>query len=142
MADAAENTREFLLRRIREDLSRSQQQASRLGRVNGGLVTGILVTGAVTAGLAGVTAAQGPLVGQGPPAWRWTCGIVALISAMSTVLTGVHQRFTVAERLAKARACAAQLRALEFGLGQSNRDSVEAARQYEEILKQNPELND
>jgi hypothetical protein len=140
MATVADDPRTALLDRLRDDLSRANRMAARLDRINTRLLTGSLTASALSTVIAGLTAARGPLVGAGPPAWRWTCGVAAAISAVAGLLTGTHQRFTIAERLARARACTGQLRALEAGLGMGARDAGEGARQYEEIVRQHPEL--
>jgi hypothetical protein len=138
--DYAAGSGSYLSERIREDLLRAERIAARLRRLDTRLVVGILFTTAFATLVAGFAAAAGPPLGEGAPAWRLTCGFIAVLTALSGLLTGAHQRFQVAERRARALACSARLRALELAVGLSRRDVAEVAREYEEVVGQYPEL--
>ena len=140
MQSASEDVRLTLLPRVQEHLRRVEARSQRLRRANLQLVAGSLATSAIATAVAGLTAVMGPLAGQGPPAWRWTCGLVALVTAASGLLTGLHQRLSVPEQLARAIACAGRLRALELGLSLSQRDAKDAVRDYEEIVATHADL--
>ena len=89
--------------------------------------------------LAGLTAATGPLMGEGPPAWRWTCAIVAVVTAGAALTTGVLQRYKVPEALARALACAARLRSLDLALQLARLEPDEVGQAYEQLLATYPE---
>ena len=132
---------DVLLERIRADLRRIEARSRELDRLDFRLVASSLAATALATVLAGLTAAAGPLAGEGPPAWRLTCGAIAVITALSGALTGAHQRFRVPERRAQALTCLGRLRALELALGISRRDPTDVAREYQEVLAQHPELH-
>lgn len=140
MHTTADDGQALLLDRIRTDLRRIETRSRELDRLDFQLMAASLAATTLATLLAGLTAALGPLAGEGPPAWRWTCGAIAVITALSGAATGAHQRFRVPERRADALACAGRLRGLEVALGIARRDPVEAAREYQEILAQYPGL--
>jgi hypothetical protein len=141
MHTTASDGRSFLLQRIEQNLRAVEAVAYRLRRTSVRLVAASLgATGAATLA-AGMTAATGPLAGEGPPAWRWTCGLIAVATAASGVLTGLQQHLRFPERSAQAQACAGRLRALHVAVGLSRRAPDEVAREDEEILTQYPEFS-
>lgn len=127
-----------LVERIRTDLARAEDAVSRLGRIHRWLVIGGLSATALATTVAGLASTTGPPVGEGPTAWRFTCGAIALLTALAGVLTGLNERFDYGGRLATLRTCSTRLRALELSISLHARDEAEAAREYEEILTQHP----
>lgn len=101
MGPAAEDVRTFLAARIPEQLRRVEQKAVRLRRVHLRVQSANLVLTALATLLAGLTAAAGPLAGQGPPAWRWSCAMIAVVTATAGVLAGFHQRLQLPDQLAR-----------------------------------------
>lgn len=126
--------REALLVRIKDGLNRSGSRTAELRRANSRLIWLSLIASAVATMLAAVTAAAGPLAGEGPPAWRLTCGSIAVLTGMSGLLTGAHQRLNVSEKLASAIACTGKLRSMELALTVTGRDPGEVARDYEDLV--------
>src|SRR5690606_36159702 len=105
MQTSAADPKSVLVTRIQEQPQRLGRRRARLRSLNTRVVTLNLVLSAIATALAGVTAVTGPLVGEGPPAWRWTCGLVAVVTAAAALTTGIQQRFHVPERLARTLAC-------------------------------------
>lgn len=139
MQPSGTGTRAVLSTRIGEHLDEVERRAERLKRINW-RVTGVnLILSTAATLLAGLTAATGPLMGEGPPAWRWTCGIVAVATAGAALATGVQQRFKVPESLGRALACAARLRSLDLALDLSSLTPEEVGREYEQLLSTYPE---
>lgn len=134
-----EEPRVAMLRRIRDGLQKAEARTDRLRRTNTRLVYLSLSSSTLATALAGVTAAAGPIAGEGPPAWRVTCAAVAVLTALSGLLSGVHQRLNISEQLAKAIACAGRLRGLELALTVTGRNVVEVARDYEDVVAGYPE---
>lgn len=134
MQTAVDDARALLEHRIEEHLSRVEWRASRLRRTNFRVLTLGLVFSTLATLLAGLTAATGPLVGQGPPAWRWTCGLIAVVTAAAAFMTGIQQRFQVSDRLARSLACAGRLRSLEIALRLSRRGVDEVGQDYAELV--------
>ena len=135
MTVISEDPRTVLIERIRTDLQRVEGRAERLHRTNVRLIVASLIASGLATLLAGLTAATGPVLGgAGVSGWRWTCGIVAVVSGLAGLLTLVHQRLQVAENLAQSRACEGRLKALELALTVKGRDALDVARDYEEVL--------
>lgn len=139
MQTTTTEARAVLATRIAEHLQRLDRRVGKLRRINF-RVTGLnLLFTSVATLLAGMTAATGPLVGAGPPAWRWTCGIIAVTTAGAAFTTGVQQKFKVPEALARALACAARLRSLDLALQLSRLPPEEVGQEYEQLLASYPE---
>lgn len=123
-----------MLERIRTSLRTAEAHAGRLKRTNTRLIWLSLTGTSLATILAGATAAAGPLAGEGTPAWRLTCGAIAVLTALSGLLSGFHQRMNISERLANALACAGRLRGLELALTVTERDVREVAGDYEDVV--------
>ena len=113
---------------------------ARLGRTNSAFSYASLIATALATILAGLTAAKGPLAGHGAPAWKWTCGLVAVLSGLGALATGLLQRLAVPERYAKAQACTGRLASLELSLTLEKKEPELVARDYLEVISQYPQL--
>ena len=132
--------RSALLERIREGIRRSDRESSELKKKNSRYITVGITASALSTVIAGATAALGPLIGQGVPAWKFTCGAIAVCTGIATVFTGLQKQFSIAEQLAKATSCSGKLHSLEFGLTVNNRDTAETAKEYENVIASYPEI--
>jgi len=90
--------------------------------------------------VAGVTAATGPLVGQGDAGWRLACIVAAVFAFVATMSTGLKQQLRFSDRLAKGAQCVGKLRALDVTITTGNQDWQEIANEYKEIAKTYPEF--
>lgn len=134
MNQPLDEQRNALLTKVRDGLKRGETRVGRLRTKNSRFIIGSIVFGALSTVLAGVTAAAGPIAGAGPPAWRWTCGIVAVLTATATVLSTLHRQLSITENLARATACVGKLSALEFALTVSGRGTDDCAHEYETVI--------
>jgi len=122
------------LARVRADLARAERHLARTrSRDSAGIVVSLAATSLTTL-VAGSSAALNQAIGTSN--WRVTCGIAAGLAAVGAVATGLRQQFSSADRLAKAGACVARLRGLEFALSISGVGAADADRQYREIIEQ------
>lgn len=94
-----------------------------------------LISSVLATLIAGLTAFNGPLAGQGAGAWKWTCGIVAVFTATATVFTGLQKQFTVAERLAKANECVGKLKSLVISTELPGSDHAQVLNEYKKIVE-------
>lgn len=119
-------------------LKKAESQVSALRKKNSRFIYISLIASVLATLLAGSTAFVGPLAGQGPSAWKWTCGIVAVFTATATVFTGLHKQLTISERLAKATECVGKLKSINFTLSASNSDSdnEEIIKGYKKVLEE------
>lgn len=123
---------------IKESLDKAQQQVAKLRKTNSRFIYISLTASVLATLLAGLTAFNGPIAGQGPPAWKWTCGIVAVFTATATVFTGLHKQLTVSERLAKATECTGKLKSIlisleRSGLSESDKDNI--LNEYRKVVE-------
>lgn len=140
METGSDTERREVQQKIKESLSRVNEQVARLKNANLRMITVSLGASALATLLAGFTAAMGPLAGQGPSAWKITCGAVAGFTALAGLMTGLHQKLSISERLAKSFSCAGRLNSLDLALSISKKDSESAAKEYEELISSYPDL--
>lgn len=140
MSESTPKREEVILRRISQGLERLSSRLRRLHRTN----TALLVAAVLTSGLAtlvtGITAATGPVIGEGIPGWRLACAVGAVFSFGASVSVGLNQSLKLGERLAQTRECNGRLRALEVALTTGSRSWHNVAAEYEEIVKAYPDL--
>jgi hypothetical protein len=138
MSHDVERDHDALVRRIRSSLQRTQHRVSRLRTTN----TRLLILGVVTSGVStlitGVTAAQGPVVGEGIPGWRLACAAGAIFGFATTVSVGLSQRLNLGERLSEANQCLGRLKFLDVAIDTGSRTWGEIAEEYEEIVRRYP----
>jgi hypothetical protein len=125
--------RDEMLQRLRASLRRAEDHMHHLRREDAGLVYASLAASSLGTIVAGLAAALGPSLGKGPPAWKVTCALVAVLTASATILSGIHKQQAVPVRLGKASACVLKLRALEMDATLGNRDVAQVAKEYQEL---------
>lgn len=138
MHTSAADVRTVLATRIQEHMRRVERRVVRLRRHNVQVITVNLLCSTIATLLAGLTAASGPLIGEGAPAWRWTCGVIAVVTAGAAVATGLQQRFKVPEQLARSLTCAGKLRSLELALQLARLAPEEVGQEYEQLITTYP----
>ena len=127
-----------MLKDIQESLNKAQIQVAKLRKTNSRFIYISLIASVFATLIAGSTAFAGPIVGQGPPAWKWTCGIVAVFTATATVFTGLHKQLTISERLAKATECVGKLKSVQISLENpdlKDTDKTEILREYKKVVE-------
>jgi hypothetical protein len=72
--------------------------------------------------------------------WVTTCGAAAVLSLVAGLSTGLHKGLGVSTRLSRASTCAGKLRALELAASLGRRDSVELARECEQVAVEYADL--
>ena len=126
--------RDAMLERIRDGLRTAEARVQNLRRRSSQFILVNLVCGALGTVVAGLAAAAGPVAGTGPHAWKLTCATVAVLTASSTLFSGLNQQLAIPDRVAKATTCVARLRALEMEITVTNRDLADVTRQYEDVV--------
>lgn len=119
---------------INDGLLKSEAHVKKLRIMNSRFIYLSLIASVLATLIAGLTAILGPLAGQGPPAWKATCGLIAVFTAVATVFTGLHKQLTVSERLAKATLCAGKLKSIELTLSINENNTDEALKEYKEVI--------
>lgn len=122
---------------IKQSLQKAEARVSALRKTNSRYIVISLVASVLATFLAGSTAFFGPLAGQGPPAWKWTCGITAVFTATATIFTGLHKQLSIPEKLSRATECVGKLRAIDFSLQNLNNESekAELINEYKKVIE-------
>lgn len=140
MSGESQQNHDALARRIRQSLEKVEQHASRLKGTN----TRLLVFGVFNSGVStlvtGVTAAGGPVVGEGIPGWRMACIVGAVFGFATTVSVGLNQQLKLGERLSEANQCLGRLKFLDVAMDTGSRTWTEISEEYEEILRTYPNI--
>lgn len=122
---------------IKRSLSAAEEKLRKLRKTNSAYIVISLLASVLATLLAGSTAFAGPLAGQGPVAWKWTCGIVAVFTATATVFTGLQKQLTIPEKISKATECVGKLRAIDFTVSNSKDENEvkSAVDEYKKVLE-------
>jgi hypothetical protein len=132
--------REVLVKRVEDSLRQVESSTRSLRRINTGLLFSGTLSSAAATLVAGVTAAQGPIVSSGPTGWRISCIVAAVLSFLTAASIGLNQQMKVGDKLVEGHQCAGRLRSLEVAIATHSRDWDEIAKEYEEIVKTYPDV--
>jgi ABC-type uncharacterized transport system substrate-binding protein len=132
--------RDALTQSVKKSLKKAEEIISGRKKTNTGLLVAAMTTSAASTLVAGITAAQGPVIGTGIEGWRVACIIAAVFGFASTVSTGLSQQLKVNDRVAEGNQCASKLRSLDVGITTGSRNWEEIVKEYEEIAKSYPEF--
>jgi hypothetical protein len=140
MSNESVEDREALVQRVKASLQKAEGAVSSLRTTSTRLIVAGVVSSAAATLVAGITAANGPVVGDGIEGWRAACLVAALFAFVSTISTGVNQQLKFNDRLAEGTQCVGQLRSLELAVATGSRNWAETVQEYEEIAKSYPEF--
>jgi hypothetical protein len=132
--------RDAIIRRVKESLRKAEGIASTLRKTNTRLLVASISSSAISTLVAGITAAQGPVIGVGIDGWRVTCIIAAVFAFVSTVSTGLSQQLRISDRLSGGNQCVGRLRSLEVTIATGSHSWEEIVSEYEGIVRTYPEL--
>ena len=132
--------RESYTRRVKSSLNKAEAYASRLQTMNTRLLVVGLINSAGATLVAGVTAAGGPVVGEGIPGWRVACIVAAVLGFVSTVTIGLSQQLKISERLAEGKECLGKLRRIDLSIATGSRDWHEITDEYQSIVANYPDV--
>ena len=126
--------------RIRASAEKAERITERLRRLNQGYLIASITSSGVSTLVAGLTAAQGPVVGSGIEGWRVACLVAALFAFISTVVTLLNQQMKISDRLAEGTRCVGRLRALDVMLLMGHQDWQKITGEYEYIVRAHPDF--
>jgi len=127
---------ETLAEDIQNSLKNAEIKASRSGKLNSLLLVVSSITAAASTLVAGVTAAAGPVIGEGPSGWVISCVVAAIFGFITTVCIGINQSFGFAEKLSRTNECAGRLKSLDVSLRTGRADWNDVATEYEQIIRE------
>ena len=140
MSTESTQNRDALAQRVKSGIKKADQIVSGQKKVHTGLLVSGLTSSAAATLIAGITAAQGPIVGSGTEGWRLACIVAAVFGFTSTVSSGLTQQLKVTDRLTEGKQCASKLKRLDVGITTGNKSWEEITREYEEIVNNYPEF--
>jgi hypothetical protein len=140
MPDPAQVNVDLIAQRIPEHVRQAKSYGTGLKRLRDVLIGAALGGSGLATLVAGVTAANGPVIGSGPAGWSLACTAAAVLSLVGGVSAGMKEQLQVSERAAKANECLGRLGALEASLVTGIRGRTEIAAEYENILKAYPDV--
>ncbi len=126
--------------RVRASLQKTEERTAGLRKANTRLLVSGMASSAASTLVAGITAAQGPIIGEGAEGWRVACIVAAVFGFVATVCTGLTQQLKISDRLSKGNQCLGKLRSLDLAITTSSRSWEEIIQEYQEIVKGYPEL--
>ena len=91
MADETQD-RTALTERVKASINKAAGLVAGFRKTNTRLLTATIFSSAASSLVAGITAAAGPVVGEGTEGWRVACIIAAVFGFISTVATGIGQQ--------------------------------------------------
>ena len=132
--------RSLLAQSVKTSIKKAEKIVARLRRTNTSLLTTTTVSSAASTLVAGVTAAMGPIIGEGPEGWRAACLLAAILAFVSTVATGVSQQLKISDQLSEGKQCVGRLRILDVGMKTGRRSWDDIVSEFEEIAQAYPEF--
>ncbi len=87
--------RDALTQRVKASLQKAEKIISGQRKANTRLVVTGMTNSAASTLVAGITAAQGPIVGEGIEGWRIACIVAAVFGFASTISTGLSQQLKI-----------------------------------------------
>jgi len=130
---------EALAHRVHESLQKAEAYYARLRKMSTRLLASSIIGSAATTLVTGITAAQGPLVGEDIAGWRLACIIGAVLGFTTTVCLGLNQQLKIGDRLSTGDQCAGRLKALDVAIVVGSRSWDEITKEYEDIVRTYPE---
>ena len=133
MSKESMQDRTALAQRVKASLQKAEGIVSGLRKANARLLITGMASSAASTLVAGITAAQGPVVGEGIEGWRVACIVAAVFGFVSTVSTGLTQQLKISDRLSKGTQCVGRLKSLDIVIATGSRAWEEIVKEYEEI---------
>lgn len=125
--------------RLKQNLQYARENAARLQKMHAAFLIIGIISSAATTLVAGITAAQGPIIGEGTDGWKISCIIAALFGFAATISIGLNQQLKVNDRLSKNNQCLGRLQSLDVAISVGSRETKEIIQEYEELVRTFPE---
>jgi hypothetical protein len=139
MSDAQNKKHEEVLGLIRSGIEKAGGHVKNYRRWDFALLIIGIVFGVLATIITGGTAIGGEPVMKSLGGWRAICAVAAVFTGIATVCGTIHKTFQLTARTTAAIDCNAKLKALELSLIISEKDPLEVAESYNQILKEHSE---
>jgi hypothetical protein len=125
---------ENLSREILSSLVNAEKNALRIRRYGNLLLLVSIITSAATTLVTAITAARGPIVGEGSSGWKVSCVIAAAFGFATTICVGANQGLRFSDRGSRANECAGRLRSLDISMKTGSKNWDHISKEYEDII--------
>ena len=126
--------------RIQKCLKQVEAQTVRLRKTNTILLIFGVVNSAIATLVTALTAAVGPVIGEGPAVWRVSCIIGAVFAFGSTVCVGLDKQLNTTDKLAVTHQVLGRLRILDMAMLTGNRPWEDITREFEDLFTTYPDI--
>jgi hypothetical protein len=126
----------LLAERVQTSLHKAERQVSRLRKTTTRLLVTSILSSAATTLVTGITAAAGPIVGEGIPGWRLACTVGAVLAFLATVCVGLNEQLRMGDRVSRGQQGVGRLRALDLALATGTRNEEHLLQEYEQVLRE------
>jgi len=140
MSNGSSHDSNALAKSVKASLRKTEGIISGRRKANTSLLVTGMTTSAASTFVAGITAAQGPLIGVGIEGWRVSCIIAAVFAFAATISTGLSQQLKINDRIAEGTQCVGKLKSLDVAITTGSRSLEEITKEYEEIATIYPEF--
>lgn len=128
------------LDRLKQSLQYTKVRTAKLQKMHTGFMVTSIVSSSATTLVAAITAAQGPIIGDGPAGWKISCIIAAVFGFAATLCIGLNQQLKVSDRLSKSHECLGRLQSLDVATAIGSREPKQIMKEYEELVRTFPEF--
>ena len=138
--DANQENEDLLKARIKTSLQKVESSTSQLRKTNTLLTVLGVVNSSIATLITAVTAAMGPVIGEGPSGWRISCIIGAVFAFGATLCVGLDKQLKTTDRLSKANQVVGRLRFLDLAIDTGHRSRAEITGEFEDLFKAYPDV--
>ena len=126
--------------RIKDCLQNVEEQTKRIRKSNTLLMVFGVVNSSVATLITALTAAVGPVIGEGPTGWRLSCILGAVFAFGSTLCIGIDKQLKTTDRLVAANQALGRLRFLDIAVDTGSRSRDEITKEFEALYHTYPEI--
>ena len=139
MTQEARGSPQAFAEKLHESVLHVELQAAQLrAQYNRLIIFGTVSSGGSTL-VAAVTAALGPIVGQGIAGWRLACIVAAILGFAATLCITLSQQLGINEKLYEATQSLGRLKSLDLAVATGSGNWDEITKEYMNIVQSYPD---
>jgi MFS family permease len=139
MTQEARGSPQAFAEKLHESVQHVELQAAQLrAQYNRLIIFGTVSSGGSTL-VAALTAALGPIVGQGIAGWRLACIVAAILGFAATLCITLSQQLGINEKLHEATQSLGRLKSLDLAVATGSGNWDEITKEYLNIVQSYPD---
>ena len=139
MMQESVTNRQVFAEKIHDSMQHVENQAAQLkAQYNRLVIFGTVSSGGSTL-VAALTAALGPLVGQGTAGWRFACIVAAILGFIATLCITFSQQLGINEKLTDATHSLGRLKSIDVAIATGIGDWDEITKEFQNIVQTYPD---